>query len=382
MSAVLALLLACSLPSKGPRLRTVAPTLAAAAPAPLPAAPTIGAAPASWRTGRVDAAPIVRAPTIVWEARVDGPVVEPLSADSRCVYAVAVERVYCLDRAGRTRWSLRAGAVGGVAATAQGPAVGTRSGAVLLLDPERGATVASHVPPSCPEPCAHPPRGQPTALDGSLAWATVDGHVVTSLGSDAPVALTAGGSLAADGDIAFLATLEGELFAVRDGHVLWQAPLPAPAVEGPMLDEVRVYVAVGAADGSGGGVIAFTRDGAPVWRRRLDAQPSAPLAVGAFLYVATRDGRMYALDPATGAEAWTAQADAAFSVQPVVTRAGQAYAADGEGTLFRLDEDGGVAWTVPLGVAITGDPVLIDGLLVLGTADGRILALRAPSSSP
>jgi outer membrane protein assembly factor BamB len=355
------------------RMRTVVPTLEATREDPPLPPPTLLPAPTGWRTGRVDAAPVLRAPVPAWSARLDGPIVDPVTTDGRNLYVVAEGRVHCFDLQGRERWSIRAGATGGVAVTELGPVVGTATGGLLVLDPDTGVTVRSTV-------AGGPGRGLAAQMDDGVAWLTIHGLLASTAGWAQEVGLSAAGGIAADAAMAWVATLEGELVAATSDAVRWRATLPAPAIDGPMIDEERVYVALGASDGVGGGVAAFTRDGQPLWRRRLDAQPSAPLSVGAFVYIPTRDGALLALDPATGADAWTAQADAAFSVQPIVTRAGQAYVADGSGAFFRLDEDGGVAWSLNVGAAVTGDPVLTGGLFVLGTADGRVVALRAPSS--
>ena len=44
--------------------------------------------------------------------------------------------------------------------------------------------------------------------------------------------------------------------------------------------------------------------------------------------------------------------------------------------LYRIDSDGGVVWKARLGAPVTGDPVMLRGRLVVGLANGRIVALE------
>jgi outer membrane protein assembly factor BamB len=298
-----------------------------------------------------------------------GPITQPLSTDGARVYAVAEGRVHCLALDGKELWSIGAAASGGVAVTDQGPVVGTESGKLVVLDPKDGATLRSTVG-------GGPVRGAPVQLATSVGWVTVHGTIASTANWGREVALSAAGGAAADGDTLYVATLEGEVLAATRDGVTWQAGLPAPAVEGPALDAERVYVPVGSAAGQPGGVLAFDRAGAEVWRRRTEFQPAAPLSVGAHVYVPDKDGHVYALDPATGAVAWAAEGFGEFGAQPLVA-GGSVYAGNGDGNLYRIDAyDGGVVWKAPLGAPVTGDPVLVDGMIVVGLANGRIVALK------
>jgi outer membrane protein assembly factor BamB len=52
------------------------------------------------------------------------------------------------------------------------------------------------------------------------------------------------------------------------------------------------------------------------------------------------------------------------------------YVGDGLGRLHRYDmADGGSVWSVDLDAPITGDPVVTVELIILGTSDGRLVAL-------
>lgn len=331
--------------------------------------PVAPPAPASWRTGRQPGPPLVRAPVERWSVVLPGPVTEPVVTDGEQLYVVAADTVHALGFDGKVRWTMRVGASGGVAVTDEGPVVGTSDGRLLVLDRANGATVRSTV-------AGGPARGVPVQLATSVAWVTVHGAVASTANWGHDVALSAAGGLAADGDAWFLATLEGRLVAGTPAGRLWEAQLPGPAIDGPTLDAAHVYVPIAAADGEAGGVVAFDREGREVWRHRTDFGPAAALAVGRHLLVPDKDAKLHALDPQTGEEAWTVDGFAEFGMQPAVVE-DQIYAGNGDGTLFRIDGfDGGVVWTVKLGAPPTGEPVVARGLLVVGLANGRVVALE------
>jgi outer membrane protein assembly factor BamB len=307
-------------------------------------------------------------PSESWSKVLPGPVTQPLTTDGQRIYAVAEGRVYCLDLDGNVLWNIGSSPTGGVAVTDQGPVVGTTTGRLVVLDPKDGSTVRSTT-------AGGEVRGLPVQLPTSVAWVTLHGLLSSTADWGREVALSAAGSVAADGDTLFVSTLEGGLVAATRDTTLWQATLPAPAVEGPALDATREYVPVSSSEGHPGGVVAFDRAGKEVWRHQTRFHPAAALAVGSHVLVPDKDGRLYALDPETGAEAWVFEAFGEFSAQPAIVE-GQVYAGNGDGNLYRIDDfDGGQGWKVPLGAPVTGDPVVVHGLIVVGLANGRIVAL-------
>lgn len=334
-----------------------------------PAAPAEPPPPPGWRTGTQPGPPIVHSPVEAWSKVLGGPITEPITTDGERLYVVAQDTVHCLDYTGRELWKLRLGPAAAVAPTDLGPVVATTTSRILVLDPLSGATVRSSI-------SAGPVRGMPVTLPTSVAWATIHGAVASTAGWGRDVGLSAAGGLAADGDTVYLATLEGVLFAATEAGVTWKAALPGPAIDGPTLDAARVYVPIAAKDGEPGGVVAFDRAGKELWRRRTDFQPAAPLALGRHLLVPDKDGTLYGLDPATGDVAWTVAGFGEFGMQPAVV-GDHLYAGNGDGTLSRIDGfDGGEVWKLQLGAAVTGEPVVHRGLLVVGLANGRLVALK------
>lgn len=328
--------------------------------------------PTGWRTGWQPGPPLVHSPVEKWSRTLGGPITEPITTDGERLYVVAQETVHCLDYAGTLLWKMRLDPTGPVAMTDLGPVVGTSAARVLVLDPKNGATVRSMI-------AAGPPRGAVVPLATSVAWATVHGAVASTANWGQDVGLSAAGGPAADGDTVYLATLEGQLIAADAGGVRWKVSLPGPAIEGPTLDATGIYVPIAARDGQPGGVVALDRAGVERWRKQTRFQPAAALALGRHLLVPDKDGRLYAFDTATGDEGWSVEGFGEFSVQPAVV-GDHVYAGNGDGTLYRIDGfDGGVVWTHALGAAITGEPVVARGLLVVGLANGRLVALEEGS---
>ena len=129
----------------------------------------------------------------------------------------------------------------------------------------------------------------------------------------------------------------------------------------------------------------------PSWKTLLGEFVVAPLAADAsHVYVATRDGAVRALDPATGAVVWKA-ADLPgrlSATDDVLLLRGE------DGALLRLQpETGGLRWKTETGVAglmpavIDGDRAFVagKGLAAVELASGRILwkdTTGAPTTAP
>jgi outer membrane protein assembly factor BamB len=146
-----------------------------------------------------------------------------------------------------------------------------------------------------------------------------------------------------------------------------------------LLDADHEYVAFASADGKPGGVVAFDRAGKEVWRHATKFQPSAPLGLGGDPFhpkvlVPDKDGHVYALDPATGEEAWSVEGFGEFTTQPA-TVGGQIYVGNADGHFSRIDTDGGVVWSVALGAPVTGAPAFAAGKIFVGLGNGRLVAL-------
>jgi outer membrane protein assembly factor BamB len=105
---------------------------------------------------------------------------------------------------------------------------------------------------------------------------------------------------------------------------------------------------------------------------------STPAVVADVVYVASGDGRVYALDAHTGVEIWrSAQIDAGVSSPAVID--GVVYIGTGvdEGAAYALDaRTGAVLWSTETG-GISSSPCVGNGLVYFGTNNDSVIALRA-----
>jgi outer membrane protein assembly factor BamB len=102
------------------------------------------------------------------------------------------------------------------------------------------------------------------------------------------------------------------------------------------------------------------------------------------VFVPTADGRLVALDAATGARSWTASTGVELGVQPAVA-GGVVFTGSDDGALHAFTAAGcGSAtceplWTASTGSsAVSGGPAVSGGQLYVGTADGQVVAYGLP----
>jgi outer membrane protein assembly factor BamB len=104
-----------------------------------------------------------------------------------------------------------------------------------------------------------------------------------------------------------------------------------------------------------------------------------PITDGNYIYLASMDHRVYAIDPERGTQVWVTQdlggaVTLSFSYDP----AGVLYVGTLDGKMSALNiKDGQILWQTPAKGWIWSKPVLDDGNLYFGDQDGNIFALDA-----
>lgn len=118
------------------------------------------------------------------------------------------------------------------------------------------------------------------------------------------------------------------------------------------------------------------------WTRELDARLSSGVGGdNGQLYVSDIDGVVHAIDAASGETRWTAEASSEILV-PVAAGYGVAVMRSTDGRVAALNPaDGSERWTVsnpPPALTLNGysRPLLLDGGVLIGLDDGRLLALN------
>jgi outer membrane protein assembly factor BamB len=333
-----------------------------------------GPAPLATESG----APGSGAPVQVWRAKAGRRLTGRLVVEDSTIYGAGMDRkVYAMDLAtGQRRWASRLG--------------GLIGGGVLVL----GDTVLA---------ATSRPEGRITALAGRTGrriWRTRTGPV------SAPLSLIAGtlvaetqrgdvigldpatgrirwrrklgparvAAVAADSGTMIVATVDS-LFrlAAADGKVAVRVRSPG-AVVSPWLERPGSFVA-GTTDSL---VVAVDRSTLrPLWQVRLDAPVlSSPAASGDTLFAATRRGSLYRI---SGGAAPVAERVVELGwpvTAPVRVMDGLVLLGGADGTLRALHPDGREAWRLQLRWPIElGPQPLADGLLAVG-GDGDLHRYR------
>ena len=103
---------------------------------------------------------------------------------------------------------------------------------------------------------------------------------------------------------------------------------------------------------------------------------SAAVANGK-IYFGSRDGKLYALDAATGNKAWEFQTDSWVESSPVISD-GIVYFGSNDGKLYALNADSGkILWAFKLRFGIVSSPAVADGAVYFGADDFFVYAVDA-----
>ncbi|MGW3955423.1 outer membrane protein assembly factor BamB family protein [Streptomyces sp. NPDC004752] len=186
-----------------------------------------------------------------------------------------------------------------------------------------------------------------------------------------------------------LVLADGILYAgTPDGHVLALAPVTGKPywkqrVSGcvntaPLVHGGTLYVN----NGRGEHVLALdSATGTQLWRTLLPtpfgALHTTPAIDGSTLYVGCRDGRLWALDAATGAVRWHVPTGGRVDSSPYVLD-GTVYFGSEDGHLWAVDaENGRVRWKVRTAGEVHSSPVVVNGVVYVGSFDGHLYAISA-----
>jgi outer membrane protein assembly factor BamB len=417
-----ALALSVSLLRGGDRSRTASAAAAAAAAPP----PSSSGAAADWPTFRANPArtgatpggrgPGVTTPRVAWSFRDQQIQLADWSSSPAVVggrvYVGSAQAsvfdssgmVYCLDaRTGKRVWQFQTpkqifsspSVVGGRVYVGEG----------------------LHVDAGCKFYCLDARTGKKlwaTATKGHTesSPAVVGGRLYAGAGSDGVYCLDAqtgkviwhvGGGGAAHVDVSplvatgrvFVGTGYGRLRAMaldaKTGKTVWESPSDLPVWGDPAPSGANVLLGVGNGDFGkshptnprGGVWCVRAATGKTVWRRDLpDAVLTAATVRGARAFVGCRDGKVYALDTATGAVVWSSAAVGGPVVASLALDDAALYAAGGAGRVVALAPgDGRTLWTLDLApqtapdVNLWSSPAAADGRLFLGTSKEKFLCL-------
>lgn len=362
-------------------------TVACAGPSPTAVAtdggvPTYRGNPA--RTGEM-AGPGPRGdrPVIAWEFEADGPFSNsPVVADGTVFAASGDGRIHVLELAtGNERWAVDIG--GHLSAspllTSDLVIVGDEDGTVHALQADDGT-------PAWTATLDGAITGSPAALGDDLIVATMGTHAYrldAATGkqiwsTDVGGATTR--SVTVDGERAYLG-LGGELVAIdlADGAERWRATLAATGNVGtPTIAGELVYAATGlGGEPEDAGVAAIDAvTGEIRWHYASPEQAVVytPAVVDGRAFVLGHDGRVVAMDAATGKQLWTQDFDHELEALPSIVGE-TVYVVGNDGPATALDAaTGEERWSVDI-KGIPFAPAVADGYLLVGTDIGHLYAI-------
>jgi outer membrane protein assembly factor BamB len=182
----------------------------------------------------------------------------------------------------------------------------------------------------------------------------------------------------------YVPAYDGTLYALNPetGEVRWQFDTDGPLIGGVAASPDGVYF--GSSDGK---VYALNLEGAAMWEKPFktgEAVQSTPTLDGSTLYVTSLDGKLYALDPATGAERWSFETDAGVASQPVIGAAtGLVYVGGFDSRLRAIDlQSHQQRWAVKAENWFWTTPLVANGAVYAGSLDHKVYAADAAAGEP
>lgn len=180
------------------------------------------------------------------------------------------------------------------------------------------------------------------------------------------------------------------------GAVIWTADISPDFDSNADVSGGGLAVAGGtvfATTGAGEVIALAAATGGVIWRQRLDGAISGPPTTdGSLVYAIGRNGSAAALDTATGRILWqldgSARAAGMLGAGAAAVDGGRIYLPYSAGQLDAVSQNGDIIWSAGiagerLGRAytgfgdVTGDPVVANGVVYVGSAAGKTAALSA-----
>jgi outer membrane protein assembly factor BamB len=343
-----------------------------------------------------------------WRFLTEGDVISSPTVLGETVYVGSGDgRLYALDRnTGARKWAFDAGnpipsspAIGGGAVY-----FGTRDGHFFGVDARTGKqrwTLATGA--VMPWPWGHESGdvylSSPAFADGTVFFGAGDGRVYAvdaATGKEKWRAQTSGrvrSSPAVDASRVYVGSADGRVYAFEraTGAQKWKFETEGVKLESGKFgfDRRTVQSSPAVANGT---VFVGARDG---WIYAIDAASGAekwrfdhkvswintsPAVLDGVVYAGSSDGQfVQALDAASGKELWRTTTGVTWS-SPAVA-GDMLYVGDGAGRLHALDrKTGKILWSFRTGSTMHSSPTVSGDLIIVGSTDGAVYAVRATAT--
>jgi outer membrane protein assembly factor BamB len=245
----------------------------------------------------------------------------------------------------------------------------------------------------------HQPRGWSgaTVVDGTLFVVSVEGRLAALNTSDGsrlwPDSVLLGtsesktaiyGTPAVEGELVYVGGYNGKVYAITSslGAVRWVYPREGnlePIVGGVVASQGRVYF--GCSDGKVYALDAATGDRVQQPFQTGDKIWSTPTIDGGTVYVTSLDNRLYALDTTDGSERWQFEAGGAIISTPLVYD-NIVYVGSFDGHFYAVNAaDGSLRWRSEVEASswFWAKPVVYNSVIYASCLNGRVYILDAKS---
>ncbi len=340
-----------------------------------------------------------KAPRIRWRYRTGRALFSsPMRGPDGALYVGSLDgHLHAVTAAGKPRWKLKLdGPVFSSPALHQGTVlVGSDGGTLYRVSADTGAVQWKVKPGSCGSDGQQKVRGfgpsrGTCAIDSSPL---VDARGQILVASDAMYAVSAAGkvlwrqdfpgrafsspALAAGADRLFVGTQRRGALVALDlaGTLLWRVPIKGDVDATPAVAPGGAVI-FGADDGKLRALDPAT--GEVRWRANLRraVRSSAAVTPDGVILVGSDDRRLYAVD-AEGQQLWRFRTGGRVRSSPVVDRAGRVLFGSQDDHLYALDAKGKLLWKVKLGADIDASPLVAPGgAIFIGADDGVLYALE------
>jgi outer membrane protein assembly factor BamB len=303
----------------------------------------------------------------------------PVVATDETIYVASGSRLFALDPEGQVIWSFEAGgALNGA------PAIGADGTLYVVSDDKRVYAITAAGIEHWRHNTRDRMRGSPAvAPDGTVLVATDDDLVALSPHGKELWSVSTGNaadlspSIAPDGTILIGSKSREKLYAISPGGVrLWGHStgirnVQTSAAVGP--DGVAYY-------GARRSLVAVAPDESRLWlvdtAGEVWSNPALSPDSGT-LYVGSDDGRIHALDTATGATRWARSLGGPVRSSPAVGRDGLVYIGTPGGAVVALGpEDGNEAWSLPADGGVRSALAIgSNGTVYAGAGTGKVYSI-------
>jgi outer membrane protein assembly factor BamB len=184
----------------------------------------------------------------------------------------------------------------------------------------------------------------------------------------------------ADG-VVYVGSFDGNVYALNatTGAQVWNYTTGASVYSSPAVAGGLVYV--GSADYKVYALNATT--GVPVWNYTTgDFVHSSPAVANGVVYVGSFDGNIYALNATTGALVWD-YTIGDFVVSSPAVADGVVYVGSYDSTVYALEAATGVlVWKYRTRGTVWSSPAVANGIVYVGSDDGKVYAFGPPVQWP